>query len=610
MLLLRCRSTDVWRLRSASSASLGRTCLGRTFLGRTFSDWRHLDDLQDPKSVVLLESEEKIFKQFEHLNRNNVKKIQNMMLKYQHTSSIGENHPEVCGAYEYYHTEDVDDKCQPDIYRRLRNAPEKKVQQNLPKSGPQNVPDNVFQKAKLVLDMNHLVIEIPNMMSLSKIRPSMDHNLLAFNIELNVDTDQTPHEDYFPSVFYVKNVSRSIICKLDLSKALECSADASFIPNITDFEWAVNTGGHPVLYLVLNDELIRPCRVVRVDFEEINEGMFPGVLKNIPSYEPKLREYMLEKKHMHEVVYEKDAAFVIDVGRSKDDKFMIISHQSKVSSEVSITPIPVTTPYSDEAMWPATLTPRQRGLKYYVDHAKGHFIVATNRPSHAPSSSSPSSSSSSASPEAEAERDLWIVRSPSIAALNQSMTDIRSKKNVPHPFADWDVIYPVPQDNTEGLVGIEAREGKEARGGIEDRVGREGCFGNIISDFDIFKEKLLVYGRNQGTASVHIVDLKRRQETKETDESKGTRESAGSETTKTKLGKVGENSVDLQNQGPGSLSLAVTDFTPAIAKEVGSGVFQITVGTNDSYDLEQATFTVSNPIVPGDELCSSSLRSY
>ena len=209
--------------------------------------------------------------------------------------------------------------------------------------------------------------------------------------------------------------------------------------------------------------------------------MFPPDPRSIPE-EAMYRNFKVHKRHLHDVVTERDTAFSIDIGRSKDDQCIILSHQSILTSEVSVIPIPFAMPdWTDKlsTIQPIILTPRQKGLKYYVDHARGHFIVATNTPYHPPltlpsssSKSSPSFSSSSSSPTSssskssealhgntERDSDLWIIRCPTATALRATQSSniimpptppllppsngrikSRIKKKVlqPHPFLDWE----------------------------------------------------------------------------------------------------------------------------------------------------------------------------
>lgn len=622
MLLSRCRVTTILcRLRVLPGIDLGRDFC---------SNDDYLNDIHSSQSVATIETEESNFRRFESANKGAIKKVHSMMIRHYQNPTIHESNAEVCGAFEYYNSEDNDENNHPNVYRRSRSA-----------SSPDRIQGRVPlpEKGSLVLDVNNMIEAVPNMVSLSKMRPSMDHKLIAFDVELDVeDRDEgidhmgdgdgdgecvSDCNSYYGKAFFVKDLSTNIICKIDIRAAIGINSTSSFIPSIVDFEWAVSTTGSPVLYVVLDDNLIRPSRVMFLNIGELVQEMFPSYPDRIIE-ETLVRDFIVPKDMLHDVVTETDTAFNIDIGRSKDDKYIIISHQSKLSSEVSLISIPVTINVRkgkenfSTALQPVVLTTRQRGLKYYVDHAKGYFIVATNKP-YQPLSTSPSSSSSSTSTSSSSSRlndvrisarnnerrykkdsdsdtfgdndsnsntdidsdgdgDLWIIRCSSMIALkplerttpSSPLRRGRSDRR-PHPFVDWDIIYP----KATGFCPEEASDENSSR-------NKNRNFRNIISDFDIFKDKLVVYGRANGFSSVHMVDLKKSIEPK--------RSRSGSKS--------------VVESGPGSVSLAVTDFTPFIRNAVGSNIFQIIPGANGTFDTSEVKFSITGPLLPGSDYSS------
>ena len=619
MIFLRRKTTILCRLRVLPGVNLRR---------KFCSTDEHLNDLNSLRSQAILKAEEINFKSFESANRGAIKKVYSMMNRYYHNPTVEASNAEIIGIFEYYNSEDSGVGNHPNVYRRSRSV-------SLPVIDRIQSRTIVPEKGCLVLDINNLVDAVPNMVSLSRMKPSMDHNLIAFSVDLEIrDHDEWADlEDqgqvqeggsyYYKSSFFVKDLKSNIICRVDIAAALGINANSSFIPSVVDFEWAVSDTGSPILYVVLDDNLVRPSRVMFLNMGELNMKMFPSISDRIIE-ESLVRDFAVPEKMLYEVVTETDTAYNIDIGRSKDDKFIIISHQSKISSEVSLIPIPVSIDLArgEDFLFnrhqPVVLTSRQRGLKYYVDHAKGHFIVATNKPCKPPSistfpSSHPSSSSSfyssmfSSTPtspissssstveviataaaaenagkkvhnvqirqinddnvnivsDVDSDGDLCIMRCSSMTALKRpqetSLPSFRRrgrKEEKPHPFAQWDYIYPTESEF----------DTQESDTGVGNKT-----FSRVINDFDIFKDKLVIYGRTKGFSSIHMVNLKKSKDPKKS----------------------------LLESSPGSASLEVTDFTPFIKAAVGSDVFQIIPSCNGAFDAPEVKFCVSNPLVPG-----------
>ncbi|MBQ3656532.1 MAG: S9 family peptidase [Bacteroidales bacterium] len=73
-----------------------------------------------------------------------------------------------------------------------------------------------------------------------------------------------------------------------------------------------------------------------------------------------------------EIYYEDDPMFDLSVERSKSDQYIIINHNSTLTSEVRL--VPCSNPYSD----PVIFRKREKGHEYYVDHCNGKFYIRTN----------------------------------------------------------------------------------------------------------------------------------------------------------------------------------------------------------------------------------------
>jgi len=73
-----------------------------------------------------------------------------------------------------------------------------------------------------------------------------------------------------------------------------------------------------------------------------------------------------------ELIHEPDTSVYVDVSCTKDGKVMLISKNSKNSSEVWCAP-------SDDPSAPfKCIRPRRQGLRYYVEHCDGWLYVMHN----------------------------------------------------------------------------------------------------------------------------------------------------------------------------------------------------------------------------------------
>lgn len=71
---------------------------------------------------------------------------------------------------------------------------------------------------------------------------------------------------------------------------------------------------------------------------------------------------------------EPDAAFWLDIGKTKDWRYLVVSSNAKRSSEVRVLDW-------EAGEGPGNLRlvhPRSPGLEYFVEHADGHFYMLSN----------------------------------------------------------------------------------------------------------------------------------------------------------------------------------------------------------------------------------------
>ncbi|MDR2871399.1 MAG: S9 family peptidase [Xanthomonadaceae bacterium] len=128
------------------------------------------------------------------------------------------------------------------------------------------------------------------------------------------------------------------------------------------------------------------------------------------------------------VVHEEDDdSFYIGVGRSRDDRYILIRLESTVSSEVRYAP-------ADDPQSFAVLAPRQRDVEYDADHLGGHWVIRTNAPDA----------------EGRPATNFKLVIAPSDTVSREQWRDI-----VPHDervFIDGFELF-------DGFVAIDERSG-------------------------------------------------------------------------------------------------------------------------------------------------------
>ncbi len=73
-----------------------------------------------------------------------------------------------------------------------------------------------------------------------------------------------------------------------------------------------------------------------------------------------------------EVFHDKDVLNNVGVGRTKDDKYIVISDDGFTSSEWRV--VPVSNPFAT----PTVIAPRKANVEYQVDHINGAFLMTTN----------------------------------------------------------------------------------------------------------------------------------------------------------------------------------------------------------------------------------------
>ena len=494
------------------------------FLSTGNSD-SHYD--QSPSEYVAFQRRENsLLEKFKSTNKAAILRAEDVISECTSTAPADHFNPHTCGQYQYFSLSSDEDSTENStiIYRQLRaTVPSEDKCRGLE---IEKIP---------VLDIDHLMTVVPNMVTVSRMKPSLDHNMIAFAVDLQYEDENEASsltaQERDRSAFFIKDIRRNIICELDVSKAVAGAASQS----IVDFEWSVSTNGKTLMYLVFNDSLHRPYLVTEIDISMLSSEMFPMNTDNNTDA-ASMKIFALETAHMREILREEGIAFNVDVGRSKDDKYVIISSHSKTSSEVAVAPVPlpVIDPTNIASNGFTTILQRQKGLKYYVDHCDGMFYVAADLP-HGPLS--PLSCTPPLHSSDDLSTDLSIIRNPSALLKGftaQSSLDGRIQSN----FNGWETVFPTSIDRSNPK---------------HENVS--------IRDFDIFQSKIVMYGRSGGYPTARILDL--------------------------------HSSAACRGGSH------VEDLTAAVRAAVGSDMFSMRADVGTALDSDTAHFTVSSPLVPG-----------
>lgn len=113
---------------------------------------------------------------------------------------------------------------------------------------------------------------------------------------------------------------------------------------VADVEWAADSR---TIFYTVEDKAKRPYRLYRQDIGAVNASLI---------YE------------------ERDEAYWFGIGKTRDDKFILMVSGSKEESEVSF--IPASKPTAE----PKLIAKRRTEHEYYVDHRDGQFYIRTNQP--------------------------------------------------------------------------------------------------------------------------------------------------------------------------------------------------------------------------------------
>ncbi len=202
-----------------------------------------------------------------------------------------------------------------DYYYYYRTEEGKQYRIYCRKKGSLEAPEEVL------LDLNKLA-EGKEFLSLGVYDVSPDHQLLAYSI------DTTGNEKY---TLYIKNLKTQEILPEKIS-------------NTSDIAWA---NDNRTIFYSVEDAAHRPYRLYR------------HKLRTEPAQDPLIYE-------------EKDDAYFLSIGKTKDKRFLILSLGSMVTSEAHV--LDADNPTGTFRV----IHPRQHEMEYSVEHHGNKFLIVTN----------------------------------------------------------------------------------------------------------------------------------------------------------------------------------------------------------------------------------------
>jgi oligopeptidase B len=238
---------------------------------------------------------------------------------------------------------------------------------------PQIEPGVMAPDEQVILDENQLAGE-SDYFALGAFDVSLDHRCLAYS------TDYDGGEKYTLRI-----------------RDLETGADLpDQIPEVTyGTAWSDDAS---VLFYVTPDEAMRPHQVWR---------------------------HVVGTPHSDDVVVldEPDEHFFVSLGRSKDDRFVVIHLGSKVTDEVWV--LPGDEPLGD----PRLVAARRPGVEYSVEHHGERFVILTN-------ADGAENFQVVTTPDTDSSPERWEVLVPHDPAVKISGLDVLADHLVLHERAD------------------------------------------------------------------------------------------------------------------------------------------------------------------------------
>ena len=262
----------------------------------------------------------------------------------------------------------------------------------------------VTQSVVQLLDLNTIAQLVPataidaDFVNVNEIKVSSDDRYLAFTLSTQ------PGEEWY--TLFVKDLVSGLIVNNGMT-------------HVYSFEW----GEEHDLFYTVSDVLARPYKVLYHQLESGNEDLM--------------------------LFEETNPKFLVDVAKTRDSKYILISSNSKTTSEVRVLPA-----REENKQNFVLIHERVPNLQYFPEHTSGKFILVTNH---------------------TYDREFGLLEVAAEDVLQSQKTGVSPK---------WKkILY---KDPTKGDALIEV-------------VG--------VTELDVFDKRAVAYRRNDGKQSVDIIDL-------------------------------------------------------------------------------------------------------
>ena len=117
-------------------------------------------------------------------------------------------------------------------------------------------------------------------------------------------------------------------------------------------------------------------RITSVEWAADNKTLFYTTEDAVTKRSDKLYRHVLGSSKFDELYNEKDELYDIEVGKTRDLKYIFLQIESKDTAEARY----LRADHPADSF--ATFLPREKGHRYYLDHREGLFYIRTNKPGH------------------------------------------------------------------------------------------------------------------------------------------------------------------------------------------------------------------------------------
>ena len=301
--------------------------------------------------------------------------------------------------------------------------------------------------------MNFLSERLPHPVSLGYLRPNLSERFVGFIILTGEENKKR---------LYIRDMKLKAMCEIAFD------GDDFLHQYINKFEWGCQNHEDDI-FLLFDQDSVRPCFLYRYSLDP--ERLFR---------KGRIRVMSVPKRKMEEVFIEEDPASFVDVYRSKDSKYIMISSNTKICSTVFVVS-PLRN--SDGKTKLHMFCTKEDGLQLYVTHTSNYFYMVSNlRQSTVPRGTVASESE------------------PKSNELHQFMSLFRCKGNLLHlgsnspvtVTSDWDPVWPSAQksNNVDDIL---------------NPFGLDGICDLSVEDIDFFSDSAVLYGRRNGVPTLWYV---------------------------------------------------------------------------------------------------------